>query len=968
METERPWVRLLVEETPIGGRLFVIFGWILAAGVRTGKMRHAIRTILLAWVAMIAILAFAVGCSSEPAGVTLTSIGVSPTSASFVKGTTQQFTATGTYSDSSTKDITTIVTWASTDEAVVTISNDAATKGLATGVAKGVATITATVTNEGKTIEGGTQVTINDVPLKSISLTPASLKLAKGTIAMVVATGTFQDDTTQDLTETADWSSSAPMIASVSSAPGSKGVVTGAGEGTATITASIGDVKGTLEATVTMATLQGIGVTAPEPWVAKGMKEQFSALGVFSDGTLQDLTQQVTWASTEPLVTISNEKATKGLATAVDEGTTLITATLMGVTGGMPFEVTSATITSIAVTPTNPSIAKGTMLHFLATGILSDGSFRDLTNFATWKSSNETVATVSDDPVTKGHVTGNAPGVASISATFQGKSGASDITVSAATLTKVDITPLNPAIAKGTTMQFAAIGTFSDKTAQDLTSMATWGSTDPTVATVSNLLLSRGLATSLSQGITTISATVKGMSDSTVLTVTAATLSSITITPPNPVIAKGSWIALTATGTYSDATTQDLTYLATWKSSNSNVYVDDWLWHKGSAFGVAQGTATISASFGGKTGTTLVGVSAAVLSSIAVTPTNATIAKGTTIQFAATGTYTDNSTQDLTNAVTWSSNDASVAVSNAVGTHGLATGIVQGQAVITAKLGEKSGSTALTVSAANLVSIAVEPQNATIAKGTLIQFKAIGTYTDNAKQDLTGNVSWSSSSPNVAISNLAPTNGLALGMAQGSATITAALGGKSGEATLNVSAATLSTLTITPAEATIAKGTVQWFTVTGKYTDNTVQDLTDVASYASSDPTKVIVSNAVASRGLATAVSEGQVTITASYLGKNAVATLTVSAATLVSITVTPEDPSMGVGSTLQFVATGTYTDNTTQIITSLVTWVSSNQSVAIISNAGGSRGLATSVAAGTTTIAAFGAGKNGTTLLTVNE
>ncbi|MFO0757402.1 MAG: Ig-like domain-containing protein [Byssovorax sp.] len=930
-------------------------------------MKHVIRTIVLALIAGLAIFALAVGCSSEPAGVTLTSIGVAPTGVSFAKGTTQKYTATGTYSDSTTKDLTTSVTWTSSDEKVVTISNEAATKGLATGVAKGTATITATITDSGTSVHGGTSVTITDVPLKSIALAPASLKLAKGTMAMVVATGTFDDGTTQDLTESADWTSSAAAVATVSSAPGSKGTVTGVAEGTATITAAVGDVKATLATEVTMATLQGIGVTSPEPWIAKGMKEQFSAYGVFSDGTLQDLTQQVLWASTEPAVTISNDKGSKGLASAVSEGTTIISATLMGVTGSTPFSVTSATVTTVSVTPTNPTIAKGTVQRFMATGILSDGSFRDLTEFATWKSANEAVATVSNDPGSKGNASGVAAGLASISATFQGKTGSSDLSVTSATLTKVDLTPLNPTIAKGTMIKFAAIGTFSDKSAQDLSLMATWGSSDPTVAWVSNMVLSRGMATALAQGVTTISASINGLSDATVLTVSPATLSSITITPPNPVIAKGSWIGLTATGTYSDATTQDLTYVATWKSSNGNVYVDDWLWHKGSAYGVSQGVSEVSASFGGKTGMTTVGVSSAVLDAIAVTPANGTIAKGTTLQFTATGIYTDNTTQDLTEVVAWSTSDASVAVSNAIGSHGLATGVVVGQATVSAKIGDKVGTATLSVSAATLVSIGVTPLNASIAKGTSLQFTATGTYTDNSKQDLTKEVSWASSSPAVSISNLAPFIGLAQGISEGMATITASLGGKSGETTLNITAATLATLTIAPAEATIAKGTVQWYKVTGKYTDDSTQDLTDFVAYSSSDPTKVIISNAAGSRGLATAVAEGQVTITAATQGKLATAILHVSAATLATIDVTPLAPSMGIGATLQFVATGTYTDNTKQVITNLVTWVSSNQEVAIISNAGGSRGLATSVKAGTTTITAFGAGKNGSTLLTVN-
>src|SRR5207249_12326751 len=74
---------------------------------------------------------------------------------------------------------------------------------------------------------------------------------------------------------------------------------------------------------------------------------------------------------------------------------------------------------------------------------------------------------------------------------------------------------------------------------------------------------------------------------------------------------------------------------------------------------------------------------------------------------------------------------------------------------------------------------------------------------------------------------------------------------------------------------------------------------------------------------------------------------LTVTAAILSTITVTPTAPSVANGTTRQFTATGTYSDFTTQDLTTQVTWSSSSPAVATISNAGGTQGLATSVAAG---------------------
>jgi hypothetical protein len=924
---------------------------------------------MLAWTACLAIFAFVAGCGSDSPvtpGATLTAIGVSAASASIAKGTTTQLTATGTYSDKTTKDLTAKVAWSTSDVTVATISDDAATKGLATGVAKGTATLTASLADSGSTLSGTTTLTITDVALKSLAVSPATLTLARGTTSALKATGTFQDDTTQDLTESVDWSSSVALTASVSIAPGSRGVVTAVDAGATTITAKFGTIAGKSAVTVTSATLAAIQVTSAHPWVAKGMTEQFSALGIFTDGTTQDLTTQAAWATTTEHVTISNEKGKTGLATAVSEGDSSVVATLLGVVGTRQFDVTSATVTSLAVTPTDPTIATGTVKAFQATAILSDGTFQDVTAFATWKSSAAAVATVADDAGSKGRATGVSAGTATITATYAALDGSTDLNVTGATLTRVDLTPLNSTLATGVTQQFAAIGTFSDKSAQDVTDIAVWTSSTPGVATISTLFSSRGLATGVSQGASTITATVDGKSDSTVLTVTAAILTSITITPPYPTIAKGSSIQLTATGTYSDDSTKDLTYLASWTTSEPAAVVYSLSWLAGSVYGVNPGESIVTAAFGGKSGKTLVTVSAATLSTVTITPTNAAIAKGTSLQLTATGTYSDSSTQDLTSFVTWSTADASVKVSNAGLSHGLATGVVQGSSLITATLGAESGSTTLTVTAATLVSLAVTPQDPTIAKGTATQLTATGTYTDNSMQDLTGAVSWSSSAPGVAVSNAAPLPGLAAGVAVGPATITANLGGKSASTTVTVTAATLTTLALLPSGSTIAKGTVQWFKVTGLYTDNTIQDLTGTTSFASSDPTKVIISNAAASHGLATGVAPGTVTISASYGGKTATTTLTVTTATLVSIAVTPATASIALGATQQYKATGTFSDSSTQNLTTLVTWQSSSQAAAIISNAAASKGLATAVTAGTTTISALFSGKSGATTLIV--
>src|SRR5207245_347238 len=147
-------------------------------------------------------------------------------------------------------------------------------------------------------------------------------------------------------------------------------------------------------------------------------------------------------------------------------------------------------------------------------------------------------------------------GHTTIAATLGGISGETELSVTPATLVSISVTPTNPSIALGTTQVFTATGTFSDSTTENPTDPRAGNASDPRVATESNAALSLGLGTSLATGHATITATLGGISGDTGLSVTAATLVSIEVTPTNPSIALGTTQAFTATGVFFDSTTE----------------------------------------------------------------------------------------------------------------------------------------------------------------------------------------------------------------------------------------------------------------------------------------------------------------------------------------------------------------------------------------------------------------------------
>ncbi len=148
-------------------------------------------------------------------------------------------------------------------------------------------------------------------------------------------------------------------------------------------------------------------------------------------------------------------------------------------------------------------------------------------------------ASISNAAGSQGLASAANVGETTTSATFNGVTGSTTLTVTAATLVSIGVTPASPSLAKGLTLQFTATGIYTDASTQNLTTTATWASSDPTKASISNAVGSRGFASSAAVGSTSISATFNGISGSTTLTVTTATLVSIGVTPATPSLAKG---------------------------------------------------------------------------------------------------------------------------------------------------------------------------------------------------------------------------------------------------------------------------------------------------------------------------------------------------------------------------------------------------------------------------------------------
>ncbi|MGI4979374.1 MAG: beta strand repeat-containing protein, partial [Janthinobacterium lividum] len=602
-----------------------------------------------------------------------------------------------------------------------------------------------------------TTLTVTAATAVNVQVSPALVSLPSGGVQQMLVTANFSDGTSQNVTNSAVYTSSNPAVVTV----GPDGMLHSVGTGTATVQITVGSATTQLPVTVTQAALTGITLTPSSVNLAAGTNQQFTATGTYTDGSTQDLTATLTWTSSAPSVATVN--ATGNVA-VVGAGSVTITATgPNGVTGTVNLNTTSAVPTAIAVTPSSVTLPAGQTQQFAATATMSDGSQQNVTS-SVWWSVDGNSAVISNSAGSNGLLSTTAAGNVNVVAHLGSVLGQAAVTVQSAALRSIQVTPNPVSLPAGTTTQLMVTGTYTDNSTANLTGAATWTSDAASVATVNNT----GVVHATASGTTQVHATVQGISGSATVTTTAATLNTLTLLPASPSIATGLHTQLTARGTYTDGSTQDVSAQVQWSAQTPTVGTVSSV---GVFTGLHTGTSVVTATLNGVSQSVTVTVTAAVLQGIAVQAPATSFALGFSTQLTAQGMYSDGSTQDLTSAVTWSSLNGSVGL---VSTTGVASGLTVGNFTAAATLNGVEGTLPLTVRAPLLQSISVTPVNSIVVNlaGRSIQFTATGNYSDGSTQNITNSVNWAITS-GIALGNISQAGRFSpLGAGIGSVTVT----------------------------------------------------------------------------------------------------------------------------------------------------------------------------------------------------
>ena len=348
----------------------------------------------------------------------------------------------------------------------------------------------------------------------SVSISPTTQSISAGQTAQFTATGVFghgnnHPSSSQDLTNSVTWTSSAPGVATISAT----GKATGVSAGSTTITASINGFTGVVSDTATLTVSGGSGgvgtpssitiIPNTQLLTTVGDTAQFEAIETTATGSTVDVTNLATWGSSSP--SIATIGANTGLATAASLGSVTITANYSSggstLTGTASLTVGSGSsggggsteeFTAVTIIPGTQSVsASGQTGQFIALATLgSNGLEQDVTNSPqlTWISSIPSIATVN----TGGLATGVSLGSSTITAELKNPDGSLvsnfstvDVTNAPAPEPLLSLSIVPNSITVGNLLdqgQFLAIGTYSTSpTVRDLTNSVQWLTSAPSI-------------------------------------------------------------------------------------------------------------------------------------------------------------------------------------------------------------------------------------------------------------------------------------------------------------------------------------------------------------------------------------------------------------------------------------------------------------------------------------------------------
>ncbi|MFY8351458.1 beta strand repeat-containing protein [Pseudoalteromonas sp. SSM20] len=877
---------------------------------------------------------------------TLEQLILSPITSKIPAGTTQQYSLTGIYSDSSVKDLTLDANWKSSATSIASINN----QGLAFGSLVGETTITASI--DGNSIDATLIVT--SAIITELIVTPNSTSLPVGHEVNLQAVAYFSDSTEKNVTQLTTWLSESPTITHV--ANGAKaGNVTALSKGEAIIQANYNGFQGIAKVIVTDAVIERVAITPKQTEIPLGLTVQYNLTAYFSDGTDVDVTNSANWLVGNTSIATVNSV---GLVDTLSSGNTSITGSYQGLSDNANLTVINAIVTGLQVSPATVTVPLGTKGQYIATAFYSDGHSEDVTTSSIWQSENVSIAQIEATGSNAGFASSVSVGTTKVNASFDGMSNSADVIITDAELVEIKITPIQETTYVGGEVNYTAFGIFSDATSKDLTTQVTWFSDSDSVASIKK----GGIASGISEGNAVITASLSGItSNDAYLSVGPAIIERLVVYPTPQETPAGTEIQFKAHAYFSDSSNVDVTTLVTWQSLEQSIAV-----HNGNGLfaTLVEGVTTVQADYQGLTSTGELIVTAAIIESLTISPVSAELNVSETKQFKTFANFSNGTSLEVTNSSNWQIIDTSIAT---VSPSGLVTANQQGSTQVQAEYNGEIVLADITVTGKAIDRISVTPFLKQINEGETFNFQAQAIHPDGSFTNVTTLATWQSDNTGVAtVITSGADGGLATGNNDGVARISATYAGLTGNGQLTVLELPpqLTGLLVEPADSSVYINDTRKLTAYAVY-DNDVTNLVDVTN--SSDWTIDDGSLAfISTPGLVNGTAVGKTQVTATYQGVSGAAMITVLDDPIEYLEVSPNHPEVPVETIGRFTVIAAYVSGNIEDVTEKATWSSSDASVVSIVPTGVDGGNASALKVGESEIKASFKGAFDTTMVTV--
>jgi parallel beta-helix repeat protein len=751
--------------------------------------------------------------------------------------------------------------------------------------------------------------------LDHIAISPSSASIAAGGSQAYTAQGFDTNGNSFDVTVSTTFA-----ISPDGSCTGN--VCTATTAGPHTVTGNDSGATATASLTVTTGALDHLVLSPASATIASGGSQAYTAEGRDQyNNSLGDVT------STTTLSISPNGSCTGATCTASVGGAHTVTGTKSGKTGTASLTVSAGTLDHIVISPSTATIVAGGSQTYTAQGFDASGnSVGDVTAFTTFSISPNGACTGAS-------CTATAAGTHTVTGNDGGKTSTASVSVTAGALDHLALSPATTAIAAGGSQAYAADGrdqynnSLGDVTSSTIFSIGPDGS------------CSANVCTATATGTHTVTGNDGGKTGTASLSVTVGVLDHLVLSPASATITAGGSQSYTAEGRDQyDNSLGDVTATTTFSIAPN-----------GSCSGASctasvAGAHTVTGTKGGKTGTASLQVNAALVDHIVISPSSATISAGGSRAYTAEGfDSSNNSLGDVTSNTTFSispdgSCTAATCTATAAGTH-----------TVTGNDSGKTSTASLSVTVGALDHLVLSPASATITAGGSQSYTAEGRDPyDNSLGDVTATTTFSIA-PNGSCSGASCTASVA-----GAHTVTGTKGGKTGTASLQVNAALVDHIVISPSSATISAGGSRAYTAEGfDSSNNSLGDVTSNTAFS-------ISPDGSCTAATCTASTAGLHTVTGNDSGKTSTASLTVTPGAFDHLTLAPASATIASGGSQVYTAQARdQYDNQLGDVTATTTF-------SIAPNGSCSGASCTATVTGAHTVTGTNAGKTGTASLQV--